>query len=116
LLTENEIAAAAIADQGRIFNPQQQFRVTWPAEPVVARAYVDQLRRGDAPATSTIDDIEEALDLVVARFAAGASDRRLAATLDTLARRLDRGGGDAITLKRQTGLAEALNGLAARLR
>ncbi|MBN1239688.1 MAG: DUF305 domain-containing protein, partial [Gammaproteobacteria bacterium] len=44
-LSENEIAAAAVADQGRILNPQQQFRVTWPAEPVVARAYVDQLQR-----------------------------------------------------------------------
>jgi hypothetical protein len=42
-LTANEIAAAALADQGALFNPQQQFRVTWPAEPVVARAYLDQL-------------------------------------------------------------------------
>ena len=33
-LTENEVAAAAVADQGEGFNPQQQFRVTWPAEPV----------------------------------------------------------------------------------
>ncbi len=46
LLSENEIAAAELADQGARFNPQQQFPVTWPAEPVVAHAYVDQLRRG----------------------------------------------------------------------
>ena len=37
-LTENEIIAAEIADQGELFNPQQQFKVTWPAESVVARA------------------------------------------------------------------------------
>jgi hypothetical protein len=29
-LSANEIAAAALADQGRAFNPQQQFPVTWP--------------------------------------------------------------------------------------
>jgi len=40
-LTENEIAAAAIANQGNVFNPQQQFQVSWPAEPVVALAYMD---------------------------------------------------------------------------
>ncbi|MFW6087680.1 MAG: DUF305 domain-containing protein, partial [Myxococcota bacterium] len=35
-LSANEIAAAAAADQGGVFNPQQQFPVRWPAEPVVA--------------------------------------------------------------------------------
>ena len=46
MLSANEIAAAALADQGGPFNPQQQYPVRWPAEPVVARAYMDQLRRG----------------------------------------------------------------------
>jgi hypothetical protein len=32
-LSENEIAAAALANQGPAFNPQQQYPVTWPAEP-----------------------------------------------------------------------------------
>jgi hypothetical protein len=45
-LSANEIAAAALANPGQTFNPQQQYPVTWPAEPVVARAYIDQLRRG----------------------------------------------------------------------
>ena len=44
-LTDNEIAAAAVAQQGNIFNPQTQYRVDWPAVPVVARAYLDQLAR-----------------------------------------------------------------------
>lgn len=44
-LSTNEIAAAALADQGATFNPQQQQPVTWPTDPVVARAYLDQLTR-----------------------------------------------------------------------
>ncbi|MEM0910764.1 MAG: DUF305 domain-containing protein [Pseudomonadota bacterium] len=44
-ITENEINAAAIANMGEVFNPQTQFQVTWPAEPVIAKAYFDQLRR-----------------------------------------------------------------------
>ncbi|MBB3763458.1 DUF305 domain-containing protein [Sphingomicrobium lutaoense] len=47
-LSENEIAAAALADTGESFNPQQQFPVTWPAHPTVAKAYVDQLERSGA--------------------------------------------------------------------
>ena len=32
-LSANEIVAARLADQAAVFNPQQQFRVSWPAEP-----------------------------------------------------------------------------------
>ena len=46
-LSANEIKAAALANQGRVFNPQQQFQVTWPHEPVVALAYLDQLERSE---------------------------------------------------------------------
>ena len=50
-LTENEIAAAAMAypviGPPRVFNPQQQVPMTWPAVPVVALAYIDQLLRDD---------------------------------------------------------------------
>jgi uncharacterized protein (DUF305 family) len=115
LLSESEIAAAGLADQGGRFNPQQQFPVTWPAEPVVARAYVDQLRRGSAVSASTLDDISAALDLVVSRLEANARDRSLAARLGALARSLDANSGDAVTSKRKSGLAGTLNGLAARL-
>ena len=45
-LSANEIAAASLVNGTEVFNPQQQFRVDWPAEPVVARAYLDQLQRG----------------------------------------------------------------------
>ena len=115
-LSESEIAAAAAADQGRRFNPQQQFRVSWPAEPFVARAYLDQLRRSDSLSTSVIADVSGALDLAAARLARGADDARLAARLESLARSLERSSGDVVTLRRKAGLAETLNGMAARLR
>ena len=116
-LSENEIAAAVLANQGRLFNPQQQFPVTWPAEPVVARAYVDQFRRGSAVPAATLDDISGALDVAASRLASGARDQSLAARLESLASGLSQNrNADAVTLKRANGLSETLNGLAARLR
>ncbi len=47
-LSDNEIAAAALADEGGVFNPQQQFPVTWPDNPVVEAARADQAARDDA--------------------------------------------------------------------
>jgi hypothetical protein len=46
-LTQNEIDAAGLARSSE-FNPQHQTRVTWPANDVVAGAYVDQLTRSKA--------------------------------------------------------------------
>jgi hypothetical protein len=105
-----------VADQGAQFNPQQQFRVTWPAEPVVARAYLDQLARGTALPASIAAELTEALDDAAARLGNGTRDEQLAARLESLAGSLDGGEGDAVTAKRRTGLAGTLNGIAARLR
>ncbi|MGI9237063.1 MAG: DUF305 domain-containing protein, partial [Woeseiaceae bacterium] len=115
-LSENEIAAAAMADQGRVFNPQQQFPVRWPAEPVVARAYIDQLVRGEAVSASFVAELTAALDKSLAHLKDGARDRKLAASLKSLAADLGKDGGDAATEKRQLALAETLKGIAARLR
>ena len=46
-LSASEIEAATQA-QGHLANAQQQRRVTWPATPAVALAYVDQLERSGA--------------------------------------------------------------------
>jgi hypothetical protein len=46
-LTQNEIDAATLVSPER-FNAQQQRRIDWPASPVVARAYLDQLGRTSA--------------------------------------------------------------------
>ena len=115
-LSENEVAAAAIADQGELFNPQQQFRVTWPAEPVVARAYIDQLQRGDALSAATLADLNAALDRSESQLEGGGSDADLAARLDMLSMALNEIGGDAITNKRKAALGETLGGIAERLR
>ena len=115
-LSESEIAAATLADQGDLFNPQQQFRVTWPAEPVVARAYLDQLERSEALSESAVADIGAALDRSSGPLKADASDSELASQLEMLAGSLDGGGSDAVTGKRLTALAETLNGIAAKLR
>lgn len=115
-LSENEIAAALIADQGKRFNPQQQFPVTWPAEPVVARAYLDQLQRRSALSTSTVSDLNAALERAASALESGARDKGVARSLDSLAKAVRKDGGDAITTKQRAGLAETLGGIAARLR
>jgi uncharacterized protein (DUF305 family) len=115
-LTENEIAAAAVADQGERFNPQQQFRVTWPAEPVVARAYLDQLERSNALSKSVVAGLTAALDRAAARLGDGERDRQLAARLESMAADLHEAGGDPVTAKRRTGLVATLSGIADRLR
>jgi hypothetical protein len=115
-LSANEIAAAGVADQGEAFNPQQQFPVTWPAEPVVARAYLDQLARDDALDIEFIDGLSQFLDQAGERLAAGKRDKELAGKLARLADRLGGKSGSAIIAKRRAGLAQTLGGIAERLR
>ncbi len=115
-LSANEIAAAELADQGRAFNPQQQFPVTWPADPVVASAYLDQLERGGALTTADRADLDAALEAATERLAQGGRDRRVARRLEDLAESLPRIDDDATQQKRQTALADTLSGIAERLR
>jgi hypothetical protein len=67
-LTENEIAAAAMAypviGPPRVFNPQQQVPMTWPAVPVVALAYIDQLLRDDVISQDGAERISALLNQV----------------------------------------------------
>ncbi|MDJ0910795.1 MAG: DUF305 domain-containing protein [Woeseiaceae bacterium] len=114
-LTENEIAAAALADQGDVFNPQQQFPVSWPAEPVVARAYIDQLNRDNALEQGMADQLSETLVAASAALELGGRDRNTSNQLRRLARNLESDGSDA-TANRMSSLAETLEGIAARLR
>jgi uncharacterized protein (DUF305 family) len=115
-LTENEIAAAAVANQGGAFNPQQQFKVTWPAEPVVARAYVDQLERSDSLSSSFVAGLTTALASSESKLQDGARDKSLANELDSFAADLSADSDDSMTGKRQISLAETLTGIAVRLR
>ena len=115
-LSENEIAAATIADQGELFNPQTQYRVTWPAEPVVARAYMDQLNRRDSLSASLASDLNAALEASAAKLEGDSRDRNLARRLEGLAKTVKEGGGDTMTVRQRSGLADTLGGIAARLR
>ena len=114
-LTENEIAAAALADDGGVFNPQQQFRVGWPDEPVVVRAYLDQLQRGDDISVSIATDITAALNRAEARLDDGRRDADLAVRLESLAAESRTESDDIVTQARMDALAETLGGIAARL-
>ncbi len=114
-ITANEIAAAALADQGDVFNPQQQFRVSWPAEPVIAMAYLDQLERSGAMNADTLAGMRSALAQTEAKLENGATDRRLAGQLQTFASGLNADGAGA-TAERLTALGDTLVKIAARLR
>ncbi len=108
-LTANELAAAKLADQGQAFNPQQQFPVSWPAEPVVAMAYIDQLQRANAVSEEMVTTMTSSLGGAEIALADGTKNRPLASTLAGLSRQVKAlEGGDA--------LGQTLSAIAARLR
>lgn len=113
-LTANEIAAAKLANLGKTVNPQQQFQASWPADPVIARAYMDQLKRSGTLASQ--DELVKALDAATLRLNAKAKDKALAGRLEALAKSNAALKGDNLARKRIAGLTETLNGIAARLR
>jgi hypothetical protein len=90
-LSANEIAAARLV-QAREVNPQLQTRLTWPAHPAVARAFVDQLERGQALPAARIAELRAGIDR--AEGLAGAPRRAAYAALATAADRDAAGAGD----------------------
>ncbi|MEO6112875.1 MAG: DUF305 domain-containing protein [Sphingomicrobium sp.] len=111
-LSANEIAAAALADQGGMFNPQQQYPVRWPAEPVVARAYMDQLRRGGMLDAGIDQRLGAALSQASAPLDARSKARPLAIQLRSLAGEVAAPASDRA---RRAALADVLNAMAERL-
>lgn len=114
-LTQNEIDAAATIDAD-IVNAQFQRRFVWPAEPVVARAYVDQLERSGALDDGRIESLRRALDGAERALAADA-DMETAERLTALASELeDRAESDGVADRtRVESLVEVLKDLAKRL-
>ena len=80
-LSQNEIDAAQLAEQGDVFNPQQQFPITWPAEPVVAKAYLDQLIRSRPELSEALAALYETLELAEVKLGNNMADAAMAATL-----------------------------------
>ena len=115
-LSENEIAAAAMADEGGVFNPQQQTRVTWPANPVVALAYIDQLKRAEALSESLVSDLYTALDMSAVELQSNSRDKGLASEIEALAKKVAVDGDHASAHRSRMALAETLTGIAAALR
>jgi hypothetical protein len=114
-MSANEIAAAGLADQGAVFNPQQQFPVRWPAEPVVARAYLEQLGRDGRLDADLAADIAAALDDTGKSIERGARDRELARRLGALAQRVLKAPEGSADGPRRAALAGVLDGLADRV-
>ena len=111
-LSANEIAAAALADQGGLFNPQQQYPVRWPAEPVVARAYMDQLRRAGALDALLDQRLSAALTAAEVPLNAREKSRPMAEQLGDLAKAVGDGAADP---ERRLALSNLLRQIAARL-
>ena len=114
-LTANEIAAAELADQGEIFNPQQQHPVSWPAEPVVARAYIDQLLRSGALDDAASTPLAATLDAAATALATRDRDRKLARALRQFAKDLATPDDASSAGQRKRALARTLEGIAKRL-
>ncbi|MES2859354.1 MAG: DUF305 domain-containing protein [Pseudomonadota bacterium] len=120
LLSANEIAAAAMAEDAAVFNPQQQFARTWPQAPMVAIAYVDQLARSGALAAGQESELRSALgaaETALANSGSTADNAVLARRLDALAgNAISPAATDARTAETRTALSAALKGIATRLR
>lgn len=114
-LSVNEIAAATLANQGARFNPQQQLSVTWPADPAVAHAYLDQLERAGALPDTISRDINAALNSAVGALETGTTDKALSKTYKQLAKtvKAQKATGDAAM--RLGALADTLDGISQRL-
>ena len=116
-LSQHEIDAAKLAVRSD-FNAQTQPKVTWPAVPVVARAYLDQLVRSRGIAADRAAALKTALDRAE-RVKPGAKDAAaVAEALTSVAATL---GKDAVNAApgeaaRLRALATNLEGQASRLR
>jgi len=115
-LTQNEIAAAALANYGGRFNPQQQFAVTWPDHPVIALAYLDQLERAKALPPGQIATLRQVLTQAAAEVGQKNSDAQLATRIGGLASGIPTSSSDPATATRASALRQALGKIAERLR
>jgi hypothetical protein len=108
-LTRNEIDAASLVQSSEV-NTQQQRRVAWPASPVVAGAYVDQLVSSGAMAPTRADSVRALL----ARTEDAGSAKELEAQAAELRR--ESAGLSERNVKRVESLATTLQGIAAAAR
>ena len=106
-LSANEIAAAEMANQDGLFNPQQQFPVTWPPDPTVSLAYLDQWLRAHPEQHQTLESLYETLHAAAITLKNKGQDAALAASLADWA--------NATELSTATALRESLRAISRRL-
>jgi len=114
-LTENEIAAASLPELNGIVNAQTQKIVEWPAVPVVARAYMDQLQRENRLSANQANELSDALERAEALLAGDNGNRRSTVrALNNLADDFSEVAVDfnGISRVRYASLAETLEGIA----
>ena len=115
-LTANEIDAASLIDADLV-NPQHQRHIDWPAVPVVARAYLDQLVRSEALPAERVDAVTRALEEAeqVLAGAASVASKTAAKELNALAAGLDGVAAPARDQARLQSLARTLKAIARRV-
>jgi uncharacterized protein (DUF305 family) len=116
-LSANEIAAASLPELDGTVNAQTQEIIEWPAVPVVARAYLDQLVRENAVSAGRAANLNEVLDAADAALDSGRSDSDAASQLRRLAEQFAEDGGNRLGMNRERHLAiaDTLNGIADKL-
>jgi hypothetical protein len=110
-LSQHEIDAAMLV-RSTEFNAQHQSKSAWPAAPVVARAYLDQLTRSKAVSSERVAAITAALEGL------DKSDKRALTRVDDLVSTLesDAKGASGRDADRLRALAMTIKELAAKLR
>ena len=116
-ISQNEIDAAALV-QSRELNAQAQSKVIWPASPLVARAYLDQLTRTKSISAEHVRTIAAALDRA-GKIGSG-RNRNAAALVRDLNSLTNALEGDAAKAARQDAarmksLATTMRGITAKL-
>jgi hypothetical protein len=102
-LTRNEIDAASLVRLTE-FNPQQQSRIAWPSNLVVARAYLDQLNRKNAIPAAHAAAVKSAIDNAEKKKGAAGQLASAAAQLES-----DTANAQGRDLDRLKALVEILN-------
>jgi hypothetical protein len=91
-ITQNEIDAASQVHFDEL-NVQNQPKIVWPSNFVVARAYIDQLNRSNSLGAQEI----ASLNAAIAKVEASPADRKAAAQLTAMSAKLDKDASSAKT-------------------
>ncbi len=105
-LSQNEIDAAKLVHLD-YFNAQGQPQIVWPANIVVAQAYLDQLARSNGLASGTISSARKTLDKAAKETGAKRKD-----TLGKLARQLEQDAATAADPAKVRTLAATVDNIA----